>query len=196
MLECIIDSSEALGAAFGLLSVYAAAKEHISTWPTGLVSVTFLSIVFYQNRLYADMFLQAYFFAMSIYGWHVWSSPRKKIQITKMSRLHMRNTLMVAIVGYILCLWLISSLHVMLPKLFPEPAEYVLSDSLVLTLSVAATYLMAIKKVESWYAWITVNILSVGIFYSKGLLILAGEYVIFLFLAIFGAISWNRSIAK
>lgn len=187
---------EVLGVLFGLVSVYAAAREHIITWPSGLLSVAFLGVLFFRTRLYADMFLQMYFFVTSIYGWYMWSKPPKEVEISRLGRKHTWLTLAVLVVGHALCTTLVMDLHTIFPSAFTVPADYPVTDSLILVLSVVANFLLAIKKVETWKLWVAVNALSIGVFFSKGLLLLTVEYVAFLIIAVFGLANWNRSVAR
>ncbi len=87
---------EFIGTLAGLISVWLAAKSSIWTWATGLVNVICFFVIFYQVQLYSDMLLQAYFFAMSIYGWIVWGKQDKQEAnpITHLStkRHHSTNT--------------------------------------------------------------------------------------------------------
>ena len=55
---------ELIGTLFGLISVYFASRANILTWSTGIVNEVFLFILFFQVHLYADMFLQVYFFVL------------------------------------------------------------------------------------------------------------------------------------
>jgi nicotinamide mononucleotide transporter len=187
---------EVLGVLFGLVSVYAAAKERIVTWPAGLLSVFFLGLLFFRTRLYADMFLQVYFFATSLFGWYRWSQPAKEVKISRLGGKQIWFTLGFMVVGHALCTRLVMNLHTLFPKAFTEPADYPVADSLILVLSVVANFLLAIKKVESWVLWVVVNAISIGVFFSKGLMLLAIEYAVFLIIAIFGLANWNRSVSR
>lgn len=62
ILNYPISYVEFIGALFGLVSVYLAAKANILTWGTGIVNELFLFILFFQVQLYADMLLQVFFF--------------------------------------------------------------------------------------------------------------------------------------
>src|SRR5688500_5723605 len=74
---------ELIGTVFGLVSVYYASKANIITWPTGIINEAFLFILFFQVQLYADMFLQIYFFAVTLYGWYRWNKMPDKNSISK-----------------------------------------------------------------------------------------------------------------
>ncbi|MBK9960819.1 MAG: nicotinamide mononucleotide transporter [Saprospiraceae bacterium] len=60
---------EFVGTVFGIAGVWLAAKANILTWPVGLVNIILFFLIFYQVQLYSDMFLQIYFFMISLYGW-------------------------------------------------------------------------------------------------------------------------------
>src|SRR5690349_24874971 len=76
---------ELIGTLFGFISVYFASKANILTWSTGIINELFLFILFFQIQLYADMFLQLYFFAVTIYGWRKWKINNTPKSITKAS---------------------------------------------------------------------------------------------------------------
>src|ERR1700744_5826799 len=73
---------ELIGTIFGLISVYFASKANILTWSTGIINEIFLFILFFQVYLYADMFLQVYFFIVTIYGWYNWNRTTVENKIT------------------------------------------------------------------------------------------------------------------
>ena len=50
------------------------------------------------------------------------------------------------------------------------------------------------RKLENWYLWIAVDILSVGIYLYKELYLTAGLYAVFLALAIGGLLAWRREL--
>jgi len=48
---------ELTGTVFGLIAVWLAARQKIISWPLGLINVSCFFVLFYQVRLYSDMFL-------------------------------------------------------------------------------------------------------------------------------------------
>lgn len=66
VLECI-------GVFFGFLSVWYSKQEHILVYPTGMVSTAIFVYILWVYALLGDMFINAYYFVMSIYGWYYWS---------------------------------------------------------------------------------------------------------------------------
>lgn len=184
---------ELIGTFFGLISVYLASKGHILTWPTGIVNELFLFLLFFQIQLYADMFLQVYFFVVTIYGWYNWR--RKSVQ-ESVSTLKVKAKFLVVItiiLGGIFIGKFFSNIHLFLPQYFSVQASYPYTDSLVMILSVVATILLAQKKIETWYLWILVDVICVFLFFKKGVFFLAIEYLIFLALATYGLLNWKRN---
>ena len=58
----------------------------------------------------------------------------------------------------------------------------------------AAMWLMANKKLENWTFWIAVNMVSVPLYFIKGLGFTGIQYFIFLILAIYGYKAWKNSL--
>lgn len=185
---------EFAGALSGLISVYYAARSNILTWSTGLVNVTCFFLIFYQVQLYSDMFLQAYFFAASVYGWVVWNRQDKQGEnpIKLLSGRQRLLTLLALIVSTLVAGTLVANIHLYLPHLFVKPASFPYLDTFIAVLSILATLFLARRILENWVLWIVVDILSVGLFATKGVMLIAGEYFIFLCIASFGLYNWLR----
>ncbi|NUO00845.1 MAG: nicotinamide mononucleotide transporter [Saprospiraceae bacterium] len=183
---------ELFGTLFGLASVYFAAKANILTWPTGIVNEFFLFILFFQVQLYADMFLQVYFFAVTLYGWQKWGTKTLENKITAIS---LSNRIILAAIilsGTMASGFLFTNIHVYFPAYFKIKAAYPFADSFVMVSSIVATVLLAKKKIETWYLWIAVDVVCVGLYFKKGIYFLSLEYLIFLGMASFGLIYWRK----
>ena len=187
---------ELLGTLFGMFSVYFASRANILTWGTGIVNEIFLFILFFQVQLYADMFLQVYFFIVTIYGWYYWKTNiAKKI----ISEINFRNKMLLTAAIFIFSLlsgFLFSNIHVYLPEYFKVKAAYPYIDSFVMVSSIVATVLLAKKKIENWYLWIAVDLVCVALYFKKGIYFLSLEYFIFLGLASYGLYHWKKQLSN
>jgi nicotinamide mononucleotide transporter len=187
---------ELIGTLFGLFSVYFASRANILTWGTGIVNEVFLFILFFQIQLYADMFLQVYFFIVTIYGWHNWKTNTAEKMI---SEINFRNKLLLAAAIFIFSLlsgFLFSNIHLYLPEYFKVKAAYPFIDSFVMVSSIVATVLLAKKKFENWYLWIAVDLVCVVLYFKKGVYFLSLEYFIFLGLASYGLYHWKKQLSN
>ena len=61
-------------------------------------------------------------------------------------------------------------------------------------MSVLAQILLARRFLENWLLWITVDVLAIGVYFSKDLHPTAVLYGIFLLLAITGLLDWRRAL--
>ena len=86
-------------------------------------------------------------------------------------------------------------------KVWPTPAyarksfyEGVIpgGDAFATATAFTGMWLMAKKKVESWYWWIATNITSIPLYYIKGYVLTSVYYFVLLILALFGLIEWQR----
>jgi nicotinamide mononucleotide transporter len=66
-------------------------------------------------------------------------------------------------------------------------------DAFTTTASLVAQWLLARKKLESWYFWIAVDVVAIGVYFSKSLFFTTGLYTLFLGLATMGFFAWRNS---
>jgi nicotinamide mononucleotide transporter len=52
--------------------------------------------------------------------------------------------------------------------------------------------LMARKKVENWAYWIIGDVISIPLYFMKGLVFTSFQYLVFLIIAVMGLIEWRR----
>lgn len=182
--------AEILGDVTGGLCVWLVARQNIWNWPLGLANNLFWVVAFFTARLYADATLQVVFFGLACWGWWLWlrPGPKKKGLVPRRTGRREWMTLgaatAAATAGVALWLW----------RTTDSPAP--LADASVLTLSLAATYGQAKKLVESWWIWITVDVISVPLYVSRGLYPTAVLYFVFGLICVQGLRSWSRELAQ
>lgn len=142
------------------------------------------------------MFLQVYFFVVTIYGWYKWNA---KTSENKISETSFRNKIFIAVavlIGTMISGVLFTNIHLYLPALFKLRAAYPFTDSFVMVLSIMATILLAKKKLENWYLWIAIDLICIVLYFQKGVYFLSLEYFIFLGLASYGLYHWKKTIGR
>jgi nicotinamide mononucleotide transporter len=185
---------EFIGTVLGLISVFLAARANIFTWPTGILNAIFFLVIFYQIHLYSDMFLQCYFCGMGVYGWFSWKYRAEHHQSEIRTLSNTDRLRLAAFIGAVTLVigTLISKIHLILPGIFEKPASYPYIDTFIAISSILATILLARRIFETWVLWVTVDIVSIGLYSVKGVKLIAIEFVIFLCLAMLGVFSWYR----
>ena len=186
---------ELIGTVFGFISVFYASKANILTWPTGIINEVFLFMLFFQVQLYADMMLQFYFLAVTIYGWKNWAANTAENKISVISLPHKIMLAIIIMAGTIVAGFLFSNIHLYLPAWFKVKAAYPYTDSFIMMMSVVATVLLAKKRIENWHLWIALDVVCVFLYFKKGIYFLSLEYFIFLGLASFGLYNWKKQLS-
>lgn len=181
---------EILAVVTGLICVYLCVRENIWNWPVGIVSVTAFLLLFLQVNLYADAMLQGFYIVTGIIGWWNWAfagKNRTELKITVLSAPQRLLTGLGSIAAILLIGWMFDTY---------TNASIPYVDSLASGMSVVAQVLLMRKKLENWYLWIAVDVLSVGIYIYKEVYLTAGLYFIFLALSIRGVMDWKRSLQQ
>lgn len=183
----------------GGLAVWLSAKENVWSWVVGLANVSLAFFMFYQSQLYPDMFLQIFFFATNIIGFYMWKFPsvananqQNELRITKLATSNYLKLLVLIVIGTFGFGLFSKNLHDLFPKLFHLPSAFPFIDSFILVGSIVTTFLMMKKKVETWWMWLAIDILSCGLYFIKDIKVYALLYFVFCFIALFGALDWTR----
>jgi nicotinamide mononucleotide transporter len=100
----------------------------------------------------------------------------------------------VILIGTMMCGFLFSHIHTILPLYFKVQAAYPFTDSFVMMASIVATILLAKKRIENWYLWIGVDVVCVVLYFKKGVYFLSFEYFIFLSMASYGLYHWKKQL--
>ena len=69
-------------------------------------------------------------------------------------------------------------------------------DNITTAIFFVAMWLMAKRKIESWIFWIIGDLITIPLYFYKGLTISSILYIIFTVLAILGYLSWKKILLK
>jgi nicotinamide mononucleotide transporter len=189
---------EFFGTILNIASVWLVAKKKILNWPVGIVAVLLFGALFWQVHLYSDFLEQIYYLVTGLWGWWLWSQYKKKgisqkdLSVRKTTARINAITLLSIALGSIVLGYIVSHVHLFWPSLFPEPASYPYLDAATTVMSFAAQILMALRYIENWYLWITVDVIGVWLYYVKGVKLVAVLYFVFLVLATQGLLHWLK----
>lgn len=189
IIQGVIQTStlEWIAVATGLMSVWFSMKENILVYPTGIISVLIYVYLAFQYKLYADMGVNAYYFVMSVYGWYHWldtEDEKEQIPVTINNKKE-----------HIISLTLLVSSFVILSLVLHNftDSDVPIWDATTTAFAILGMWLMARKKLESWIAWIVTNIISVPLYFYKGLVLTSFQFLVFTILAFMGYLAWKKS---
>ena len=134
------------------------------------------------------MGLQGVFLAVCAYGWWEWLHGGEGGGALAVSRASRRLLAGLVLAGAVFSAALGFGLHRGTDASFPW------IDSTLASFSLVAQYLQSVKKLETWWFWIAVDVGYVGMYLAKGLSLTALLYAIFLALCVVGLRDWKRSL--
>lgn len=175
----------------GILSVWFSRKENILVYPIGLINTIFYTYLSVKGSLFGEASVNLYYTAMSIYGWFMWSrvDNRKQhtLKITGSSGKEWGQQLLFFAAFYIS---IFAALHFIKKGFSQEVIPW--ADALASATAFTGMWLMAKKKVESWYWWIATNICSIPLYFVKHYTFTSVYYFILLIMAFGGLAAWQK----
>ncbi|MGZ8554006.1 MAG: nicotinamide riboside transporter PnuC [Chitinophagaceae bacterium] len=179
----------------GIASVWFSRIENILVYPVGLINTIIYIWLSFKYHLLGEATVNFYYTVMSIYGWVLWAKRNPQhhhaVVITSSSAKNWRNQLLFFAFFYV-------SIFIALTYLKKgfAPGAIPWADALASATAFTGMWLMARKKVESWYWWIITNIASIPLYFVKGLVFTSVYYFILFIMAIFGLYEWSKRAKK
>lgn len=155
-------------------------------WLFSILSSATYGVVFFGARLYGDMALQVVFIAVSMWGWYQWLYGGARHEGLVVTRLGL------AARWYAIGAWLLGFALIALFLRTWTNTDVPHIDGFLTAGSLVGQLLLSRKKVENWHVWIAVDVLYVGLYVYKGLMLTAILYAVFIVLAWIGLRTWSR----
>ena len=177
---------EIIAVLLGLANITLLIRRSIWNYPFGIVMVTLYAWIFFEAKLYSDALLQPFFFVVQIYGWYYWLRSRGIEGAIVVRRLSPRQIFAYASTASAgLVVWGTGMAR------FTD-ADFPYWDAAIAAFSVTAQILLARRRLENWLVWIAVDVLAIGLYWTKALYPTAALYSVFLILATVGYFNWRR----
>jgi nicotinamide mononucleotide transporter len=153
----------------------------------GIIGTILYFFVFWDIKLYFSAWLQVFFTVVQFYGWWFWNYGDKGMEpkIVKMDWVKFWG---VSLIGTAIFSSITSYI-----ALRTSDAAMPFMDSMIFGLSVVAQWFLDRKRLQTWIAWLLVNIISILVYYNQGLMLTTGVYVILLLNTAWGYYEWNRA---
>jgi len=171
----------------GIVNVWLAARAHVWNFHFGILNAAILGLVFLQERLFADASLQIVFIVLNVRGLLQWRAGHTVRESDPVFRLpHREHTLLVLVAGVLFFpLWyVLGLLRGSAPPI----------DAAITSLSIVAQWLLNRRVLENWAWWIVIDLISIPLYVSRGLPLIAALYVVFLALCVQGFLRWRRHV--
>jgi len=179
---------EIVAVVFGFLSVWFSKQNNILVFPTGMISTAIFVYLLFKWELLGDMMINGYYFAMSVYGWYIWTRKVDSTYVTPISTTTQKEK-QISIGIFITTLFFVFVVYKSFDKWISWVA-YV--DTLTTAIFFVGMWLMARRKIENWIFWIIGDIISVPLYLHKGFTFTSFQYLGFTIIAIYGYIAWKK----
>jgi nicotinamide mononucleotide transporter len=176
---------------FGIVSVWFSRKENVLVYPVGLINTIIYIYLSCKGSLFGEAAVNLYYTIMSIYGWILWTKKDRQqkpvVVITWSNKKEWINELLFFATFYIVIFVALTYL-----KRDFAPGAIPWADAFASATAFTGMWLMAKKKVESWYWWMATNIASIPLYFVKQYVFTSVYYFILLLMAIWGLIEWMK----
>lgn len=169
------------------VSILLAGRNSVHTWWIGIIGCVLFGLLFFQSQLYADVTLQIFFIVTSAYGWMQWRHGNNG-KVKPITRVGLRHVVLVMPLGL-----LVATFYGLLLHRFTDAYAPFL-DSLILTFSVIAQWLLMQRRLECWWFWLLVNSIAVPLFASRELYLTAFLYACYWVNAIVALYYWRSQL--
>ena len=151
---------------FGIASVWYSRKENILVYPVGLVNTIIYVYISIKGSLLGEASVNFYYTVMSIYGWILWAKKNQRQEhIVLITRSDAREWLRQILFFTVVYATIFYSLTYLKKDFAPGAIPW--ADAFASATAFTAMWLMARKKVESWYWWIATNVASIPLYFVK-----------------------------
>ena len=183
------DWLEAFGFLSGAWGVWLQVRENVWNWPIQLISSALYVVVFLNARLFSDASLNILYVVLYVAGWYWWlrgGENRSELHIARVTARMALRLAGLAVVATAAWTAFLASIA--------DSAPFLAAFTTVLSL--IALFLTARKIFESWHLWIFVNLVFIGLYVYKSLLLTAVLYAIFAGLSVAGLINWRKLLRR
>ncbi len=182
---------EAIAVVAGIASVWYSRKENVLVFPVGLVNTVVYVYLSFKYHLIGEAAVNFYYTVMSLYGWVLWTRKDRKHQpVLHITFSNKKEWLQQLLFFAVLYITIFLALMYLKASFYKGAIPW--ADAFASATAFTGMWLMAKKKVESWYWWIATNIASIPLYFVKGLVFTSFFYIVLLVMAFFGLAAWQQ----
>ena len=192
------DPVEWAGFVLSLAMVYCNIRQIHWGWLLAIVSSVLYGFVFWKTALYGQAALQVMFIVMAAWGWQQWLQGQSQTEastdmtatdplpISSLQRYEWQRAGVATLLAWSFCTVVLQQF---------SDSKVVGLDALITALALLGQYLLGRKKIETWWIWLAVNILTIALMVTQHLWLTAVLYFVFAVLSVVGLRAWRKQHA-
>lgn len=152
-------------------------------WLTYIVASGLLAYEFIMTNLYGSTLLQIIYVILAIYGWYKWVHKDDKDHLEVICHTTFKqwmNYLFATIIIGVICFYILKR---------TGDSEYLI-DAILTAVCITATYMAALKQIESWFIFASTVLISVPLYYHYHLYFTCLTYAVLGVLDFSGGVKW------
>ncbi|MBT0606894.1 nicotinamide riboside transporter PnuC [Aequorivita echinoideorum] len=181
---------EIIAVLLALASAWFSKMDNILIYPTGILSTAIFVYILAYYGLLGDLVINAYYFSMSIYGWYVWTRRVDAKHYTPITTTTSKEK-QICFFIFVGTLIFIYAVYEIFDR-WNSWTAYV--DTLTTAIFFVAMWLLARKKLENWTFLLVGNIISLPLYFYKGLIFTSFQFLLFIIISIYGYRAWKQNV--
>jgi nicotinamide mononucleotide transporter len=185
LLGFVTNPLELISFVLALCNVALNIRQSHWAWLFAIVSSATYGMVFFNSKLYGDMGLQLVFIVVSAWGWYQWlrgAGNGARLPVTRLDRRSWALAGAGWLLGFAALAWFLQTY---------TDTDVPRADGFLTAGSLVGQLLLSRKKLENWHVWIVVDVLYVGLYLYKNLVLTAILYAVFVAMAALGLRAWK-----
>jgi len=178
---------EWIGAFTGFVAVILTIRRSVWSYLFGIPCVIIYAHLFIEWQLYSQAILYGYYIVMLFAGFHWWRThedPEGKVILERTKLAALLPMILVTGSGVAALGWVMDT---------QTDARLPWLDASTTVIAAFGQYLQSRRRVETYYVWTLVNVLSIALFWYSGnppTMVLYGVYLV---LSIIGIVAWTKA---
>lgn len=169
---------------FTMASVIMLGKGSILGWIFGIIGCVLYSIIFVEQQLFINAFIQIIFVLQGLDGIYKWNKKQEKefvsIKFDSISLLLIFSS----------TLGIVIMLSVFIYSFMPGESPFM--DTILSLCSLCAMIMIIKRMTHAWFFWMAIDIGYVFLFLKSDMYVSAGLYLVLILLCIKNYIQWNK----
>jgi len=198
-------SLEAIATFFAIVSVFFSKNRNIWVYPTGIISTFIYIFLFFGWGLYGETLISLYYTSMSVYGWILWNKKTEDDKVHVVVEWASKAEYIKSVGLFVTTFLFIIVLYHFRPiidGIIPVTEintltwNYTFIDFIDASLTgvfLIGMWLMAKRRVDSWFFWIVGDFVMIPLLLYKGYAISSFQYLFLTVLAVLGYLEWKKN---
>ncbi|GGQ31482.1 nicotinamide riboside transporter PnuC [Shewanella litoralis] len=185
---------EAIAVMLALAYLILAMRTNIWCWSAAFLSTAIYTVLFWNVSLLMESVLNIYYMGMAVYGYWLWlhvpsaqQSQRHDVssQLNITSWTLKTHAIVIAVTSLV-------SVVVGYGMANYTSAAFPYIDAATTCFAVMTTYLVAKKVLENWLYWVVIDVVSIYLYFQKGLMLTSGLFILYVAMAVAGYMMWRK----